>query len=473
LRSTPRSVHPHGLLHNARRIGPLAWPVFVGQIAVLAFSTVDTVLVARHSAVDLAALAVGSAAYVTVFIGLMGVVLAIGPIAGRLYGANRLPEAGHHLHQAIWIALGLAVIGSLLLAFPTPFLALSRVTPDVAPKVRGYLMALAFALPAALFFAAYRGFNTALSRPKAVMLLQLAGLLLKVPLSALLVVGADLPTPFGSVLIPSLGVVGCGVATAIAMWLQALGALVVLRRDAFYAPFALAASRLRAPDRRALAAQLRLGIPMGLSILIEVTGFSFMAIFIARLGNTPVGGHQIAANLVAMLFMMPLALANATSALVAQRIGAADPDDARRLSWHGMQLAVGIAALLGTGVYLARHGVVALYTSDPLIMAAALPLVAWLALFHTADAAQVMASYVLRAYHIATLPLVIYVAAIWGVGLAGGYVFAFDLLGGTPPELQGAPGFWAAATVGLLVAALALGALLIAVLRRQRLSAAR
>ena len=65
------------LAHSARRIVPLAWPVFVGQLSVLAFATIDTVLVARASAIDLAALAVGSAAYITVFIGLMGVVLAL------------------------------------------------------------------------------------------------------------------------------------------------------------------------------------------------------------------------------------------------------------------------------------------------------------------------------------------------------------------------------------------------------------
>ena len=40
---------------DARRIAPLAWPVFVGQVAVIAFSTVDTLLIARYAATDLAA----------------------------------------------------------------------------------------------------------------------------------------------------------------------------------------------------------------------------------------------------------------------------------------------------------------------------------------------------------------------------------------------------------------------------------
>ena len=115
---------------SARRIAPLAWPVFVGQIAVLAFSTVDTVLVARYSALDLAALAVGAAAYITVFIGLMGVVLAVGPIVGQLFGAGT-PRArpATQLHQAVWLALGLSLLGCTLLLVPEPFLALSQAEP--------------------------------------------------------------------------------------------------------------------------------------------------------------------------------------------------------------------------------------------------------------------------------------------------------------------------------------------------------
>jgi len=454
---------PRGIGASARRIFPLAWPVFVGQVSVLAFSTVDTVLVARHSALDLAALAVGGAAYITVFIGLMGVVLAVGPTVGQLFGAKRLPEAGHELHQAVWLALALSVLGGLLLAFPAPFLALAQTEPEVESRVRGYLLALAFALPASLLFTAYRGFNTAVSRPKAVMTLQLGGLALKVPLSAALVYGMP------SIGLPSLGVVGCGIATLVAMWAQWLIAVAVLRRDPFYAPFALRAhGRLAPPHRPSLVALLRLGVPMGLAILIEVTGFTFMAFFISRLGATPVAGHQIAANLVALLFMMPLALANATSTLVAQRVGAGDLRDARRLGWHGVQIAVAIGAAMGSAVFLAREPIVRAYTDNPVVVAAALPLVAWVALFHTADAAQAVAAFVLRAYRIATVPVVIYASAIWGVGLAGGYVLAFDSFGIAPIALQGARGFWIAATAGLVVAAIGLGAFLAWVLHLQR-----
>jgi MATE family multidrug resistance protein len=454
------------LVADARRIAPLAWPVFVGQVAVLAFATIDTMMVARSGALDLAALAIGGAAYVSIFIGLMGVVLAVGPIAGQLYGAQRLRDSGAQLHQAMWLALALAVLGCTLLLFPQPFFALSQASPEVAERARGYLGALAFALPFALLFTAFRGFNTAVSRPKIVMALQLGGLALKLPLTALFVFGA------APLQLPALGAPGCGVATAICMAAQTTAAWVLLRRDPFYAPFGLR-ERMRPPDRASLAALLRLGVPMGGSIMVEVTGFTFMAFFIARLGTTPVAGHQIAINLVSLMFMMPLAIANASSTLVAQRIGAGDLRDARRVGWHGVELGLLVAAAMGGSVYLLREGILRLYTSDAAIVAAALPLLAWVAVFHVADAAQTVAAFVLRAWRIAVVPLVIYVLAIWGVGLAGGYVVAFGVGGWSPAALRGAQGFWSAATAGLVVAGSGMCVFLLWMLRQQGAAARR
>ncbi len=455
------------LLHSARRIAKLAWPVFIGQVAVLAFNTVDTVMTARYSATDLAALAIGGSVYISVFIGLMGVVLAVGPITGQLFGARKLAEAGQQLHQAMWLALALSVLGCAVLLFPQPFLSLARAQPEVAVKVRSHLAALAFALPCALLFTAFRGFNTAVSRPKIVMVLQLGGLALKVPLTALLVFGWTLNTPMGELRVPSLGAPGCGVATAIAMACQLLAAWAVLGRDPFYAPYGLRGA-FSAPHRASLVELLRLGVPMGLSIAIEVTGFSFMAFFISRFGTTPVAAHQIALNLVSLIFMLQLAIGNATGTLVAQRIGAGDAADARRLGWHGVEAGVLIAAVIGCVVYLLRESILRIYTSDAAVIAVAVPLLAWVVLFHIADAGQTLAAFVLRAYRVATVPLLVYAFAIWGVGLGGGYAVAFNTTGWSPAALHGAQGYWAAATLGLVVAAAGLCGFLAWMLKQQR-----
>jgi len=164
-----------------------------------------------------------------------------------------------------------------------------------------------------------------------------------------------------------------------------------------------------------------------------------------------------------LLFMLPLGLANGTSTLVAQRIGAGDLHDARRLGWHGLQIGGGIAVLLGCTVFLLRDTVVGFYTHDASIAAAALPLLAWVALFHIGDALQSVASFVLRAWHVATVPVVIYALSLWGVGLGGGWLLAESGAFG----LHGARGFWAASTASLLVVSSALLALLSWVMRQK------
>ena len=435
--------------------------MLVGQLSVLAFGTIDTLLVARAGTNDLAALAVGGATYLTVFIGLMGVLMALSPIVGQLYGAQKWPEAGRQVHQALWVAFAMVLLGSTLLAFPYPFLALSKVTPEVADKVRGYLLALAFSLPASLLFTIYRGFNTAVSRPKAVMLIQMSALFIKVPLSAALVFGVP------SLGLRAWGVEGCGVATLVAMWAQVLAAWVVLRRDPFYKRFELWGRGLDRPNWPLLKQHLVLGVPLGLSIMVEVTGFSMMAIFIARLGATPAAGHQIAVNVVSLMFMLPLALGNATSTLVAQRVGAGDAQDARTLGRHGLLMGCGLACAVGVLFYFLREPVLQVYTSNAVVIAAALPLLAWVAVFHVADAAQIIAAMVLRAYKISVVSVVVYVAALWGVGLGGGYLLAFNVPGHVPLALQGAQGYWFASTAGLVLAATLLTAVMFWVLRQR------
>jgi MATE family multidrug resistance protein len=426
--------------HSVRRLLPLAWPVFVGQLAVMAISVVDTVMMGRSGAADLAALAVGQAAYITLFVGLMGVILAVGPLAGREFGAGARPASGACFVQAQWLALMLALPGSLLLLVPEPFLALAQVSPAVEAKVRAYLQPLALALPPALLFVAFRGFATSVSRPKAVMLWQLAGLPLKVLLNLILVVG------LGG------GLTACAWATAGVMLVQMLGAQWLLRHDGFYRPFAIGHLWQTRPERARLKALLRLGLPMGAGILVEVTGFTFMALFIARLGETPVAGHQIAVNLVSAMFMTALGLGSAGGTLVAQHLGAREPAVARLVGWHALGLAVLVAALLGAAVALLREPIVGLFTPHGAVAAAALPLLVWVWFFHLGDALQTVAAYVLRAHHVATLPMVVYVLALWGVGIGGGYWLAFH-------AGQGALGFWRAATFGLAVAALLLCAL--------------
>lgn len=438
---------------DVRRIVALAWPVLIGQLAVIAFGVLDTAMAGRASAADLAAIGLGGSIYVTVYISLMGVLQALSPVAGQLYGAQKHSEIGEEVRQAIWLGLVLAAIGMLLLWFPAPLLRLADATPELTEKATAYLRYEALALPAALGFRIYSALNNALSRPVMVTVLQLAGLVIKFPLNALLL--------YGGMGVPAMGGPGCALASMIISWLWFIAAAVIVMRNPAYKPFAIF-THYSPPNRARLWALVRLGVPMGFTYLIEITSFTLMAIFIARLGTVVLAGHQIAANLGAVAYMVPLSLSIATSTLAAQSIGARDRVAARRISLNGIRLAVICAVAVGTAVLLLRHELVGLYTRDAAVLAIAVPLLPFIAFYQMFDALQVMTAFILRAYKIALIPTVIYALSLWGVGLGGGYVLGFGLLGGATAALRGAAGFWAANGVSLMVA----GALLVGYFNR-------
>jgi MATE family multidrug resistance protein len=369
------------------------------------------------------------------------------PIAGHHYGAGRWREIGHTQVQGQWLAMALSLIGIVALLIPGPWLALAGADPAVADITARYLGWIALGLPAALMTRVYVGINAAVSRPGVAMTINLALLAAKVPLNALFLHGAG---P-----LPAMGGAGCAAASAVLLWVGAVLNIVVWRLDPFYQRFRIDA--LTRPAWRRQKEILRLGLPSGLSLLIEVTSFTFMAILIARLGAATLAGHHIIANLVSLLFMLPLSLGIATSVLVAQSLGAGRPDLARRVALRGWRIAAGTGLALALAVWLGREAIVGGYTTDAEVARLALSLMGIAALFHAADALQGCAGQILRGYKIVLLPMLIHSAALWGVGLIGGFVLAYRTSLGA--ELGGAQSFWLAALAGLVLTAIALSAL--------------
>lgn len=440
-----------------RSIAKQAWPVLISQWAGIAFGVLDTAMTGHASAADLAAMSLSISVYITVFVGLMGVVHALIPIQAQQFGAGELHDVGRTWGQGVWLALGLAMVGALLMMFPDAWLSLSGdVAPEVRERVTNYLRALAFALPAALVFRTIYALGTAVSRPKIVMVINLSAVGVKALLNWVLI--------YGNLGLPALGATGAGLATAIAYWLSLGVGLWVISHDGYFKRFALTLGR---PKWRAQKELLRLGIPMGGSYLVEVSAFTFMALLVAREGTYVSGGHQIMSNLAALCYMMPMALGVATAALAAQSIGAGNLAQARRHSMAGMILGLVGAVLTAAALFMGRPLILAAYTDDPNVAAVATTLLTIIPLFHLCDSMQCINSYVLRAYKVAVVPLLLQIVTLAGIGLLGGWWLGFGpgkgqlewlrilILPGAP---QGAGTMWIMAMLGLAVSALLLHA---------------
>lgn len=435
-----------------------AGTVLVGQLATMAFGVTDTIVAGRYAETSLAALSVGSAIYMSVYVGLMSVLQSLLPVWSELHGAARPAQLGHSFRQALYLWLALVLVGLSILLYPGFLLDWADVPAALRGEVLAYLDVLALALPAALMFRLYGTLNQSLGKPQLVTWLQLGSLFVKIPLSVWFA--------FGGLGLAPRGAAGCAWATFLVHLAMLAVALWLLRTRPLYAPYRLWRSPGK-PDWKVLAAFARLGVPSGLTILIEVTSFTLMALFVARLGTTAAASHQIAANLAAVLYMVPLAIGIATSARTSYWLGANQPARARQAVGLGFGLVAGSALVLALTLIAVRAPLAALYASSPEVVALAVPLLFWTAVYHLFDGLQALGVFVLRCWRITLAPFLIYAVLLWGLGLYGGFLLAYRGLGPWP-ALQTPAAFWMAGAAALALAALSFWLMIWQVLRREQ-----
>jgi MATE family multidrug resistance protein len=417
--------------------------VLAGQLAVMAFGVTDTIVAGRHGEASLAALSVGSAIFISVYVALIGVFQALLPAWAELRGARETAALGRSLRQALYLCAAASVAGMALLLSPEPMLRWTEVPPALRGDVENYLAVLALALPPALLFRIYSTLNQALGHPRLVTWLQVGSLFVKLPLSIWFT--------FGGAGLPGQGVVGCAWATLVVNCSMLAVAVWLLRTQDLYAPLEIWRT-LERPHWPTLGGFARLGVPAGLAVMVEVTSFTLMALFIARQGTTASAAHQIAANVAAVLYMVPLSLAIATSARVSFWLGAGDRARARQVAFMGFRLSALISSALAAILLIAKEEIGAVYTAHAPVVVLTGSLLAWVAVYHAADALQTLSVFVLRCYRVTVAPLVVYCVLLWGAGLGGGYLLAYRGLGPWANEASPVP-FWAASAAALWVTA--------------------
>jgi len=452
------------LRSSLSRLYRLAWPVLIAQLATIGMMAIDTVVVGRSNTDNLAALAVGASIYVSLALALSGVVQALLPGIAHQIGRGDTEASGKLIYQAFWLVVLLAFFGDIVLCFPGWMIALAELPPSVEALTRDYLFILAFSLPASLGYRAFHAIAGGVGKTRPLMWLSLSQTTGHALLAPILVDSLTI----GSVTLGvGLGVSGAALSQAVLAWLVCGAGILVLWKSPVYQAF-LNAARWSGPDWRVQGKLLRVGLPMGLSYFVEITAFTVMAIFIARLGPEVLSGHRIVANLSAMVYMFPLAIGTATAALVGQAAGADHDAEARAMARSAFMVACCGSGILAVLLWSFRADLAWLGSPDANVQIVAIGLIGYVAAYQLFDAAQTVAAFALRGYHVTMLPLGIHLAAFWLIGLWGGYQLAFYGLPVFGVAPMGAAGFWSAVLAATVLAAIGLVSLLIWVQKLRR-----
>ena len=428
-----------------KRLASLGAPIVLAQLFMMAMHVVDTVMAGRYSAADLAGVALAGSVIGPVMILLTGVLGAITPVTAQLFGGGKQAEIGHIARQGLWLGMIAAVAIFVVVSYAHLALGLLNASPEMVRVASGYLDAVRWGYPGMSVYVVFRGICEGMGRTRPAMVI--AGSLLGV--NALL----NYAFIYGAFGAPELGGVGCGVATAIVMWLSAAFILVVVTRR-FYASTQLFRGDRRGgwrPDLATFARLARIGIPIGVTVFFEFGVFSLITLLLAEFGANVVAGHTIAMNINGLAFMIPMSLGMAASIRVGHCVGAENFAEARVVGQTALRASFAYAALAGLAIFPLRSLLVGLYTQSPDVIEVATNLLIFVAAYQLVDDTQATAIGVLRGYKDTKAPMWLALTGYWVIGLPIGLSCGYGWLG--LPEL-GVYGFWIGLAIGLTFVAI-------------------
>jgi MATE family multidrug resistance protein len=451
----PRNKQFRLLQTEAGLLVTLAAPILAAQLAQQTLAFVDTTMAGRVSATDLAGVAVGGSLWIPTYLFIHGVLLALTPMVAQLAGAGRADETGPLVRRGLLVALPLALFAIFLLRHAGFVFTRMEVDPQVAAISIAYLRAISWGLPALALFLLLRNLSEGLGLTRPSMLIGLAS----IPVNAV----SNYLFIYGKLGLPALGGVGCGWASALTLWFMCGCMLLTIWRIRRYQAthfFDLA----KRHGREGILPILRLGLPIGFSLLVESSAFALIALFLSPLGGRVVAAHQITLNYSSLIFILPLSIALAVTIRVGHAVGKKRYDRARLASRTGLLINVSVALLTVALTLAFARQIAGIYTHDAGVIATAVGLLYLNAFYQLPDAFQVCAAAALRGYKDTRIPMVLILITYWAIGLPLGYSLALTGFWGAP---MGAKGFWISLIVGLSVAAVLLGTRLLRVGRRK------
>ena len=391
---------------SLRELLDLALPLVTVQVGIMAMGVVDTIMVGRISPNALAAVALGNLYFYVLAIFGMGTLMVLDPVVAQAVGAEDHPAVARALQRGLLIAAVLSLITCPLLATAGPTLTAFNQPADVVPVAADYAISC---IPGTFPFFAFivlRQTLQALGKLRAIVITVIGANVANVGLNWMFI--------YGKLGAPELGAVGSGWASSISRTLMAVALLWLAW------PTLRGALRPVIADvllMRPLLRMLALGAPIGGQHVLEYAAFALVALFMGWLGTNQVAAHQVAINLAALTFMVPLGIGSAAAVLVGRAVGRGDGGEARRSAIAS--LACGAAFMCITAVvFLATPELLAsAYTDDASVLSIAVLLIPVAGVFQVFDGLQIVATGVLRGLGDTRTPFLVTVVAYWLIGI--------------------------------------------------------
>jgi MATE family multidrug resistance protein len=420
----------------------LGLPLVGAQLAQMAINVTDTVMIGWLGPLELAAAVLATQTYFLFWLFGVGLAQAVMPLAAAAEGQRDVSGVRRSVRMGLWVIVAYSACTMVPLWHTEAILLLLGQRPEVASLAGSFMRILQWSMFASLIVMVLRSYLSVLNRAHVVLWATVAG--------AILNAGFDYALIFGHFGAPRLGMFGAAIASlGTGLFTATLLVVYTLRRRELHRYEIYV--RFWRPDWPAFLEVLRLGWPIGATILAEAVLFTASSLMMGWLGTVPLAAHGIALQLSSIAFMIPLGLANAATIRVGLALGRQDQAGLVAAASAALGVAVAIALIGATLFWTMPETLIGLYldrshANAREVLGVGAPLLMVAAAFQLVDALQVVGNGSLRGLKDTRAPMVIAMVSYWLIGMPAAYLLAF-------PLHWGGVGIWTGLACGLLAAA--------------------
>ncbi len=421
---------------HVRAITLLGLPLVGGHLAQFAIGLTDTVMLGWYGVEALAAVTLASTYFFVFLLFGSGFAFAVMPMVAASVAVEDEVSIRRSTRMALWLSMGFALLVMPAMWWSAQILQLLGQNEEVATLAAQYLRVAGWGMFPALLVMVLKSYLAALERTQIVLWVTL--------FAALINGAANYALIFGNWGAPQLGIMGAAIASLVSHSISLVAIIAyAVRAEPEHALF----QRLWRPDWEMFARVFRLGLPIGLTALSEVSLFAASAIMMGWLGTIPLAAHGIVITVASGTFMIHLGLSNVATIRAGNAYGRQDRVHMARGAVVVIALSLLAAVITVAAFLLAPIQMISLFMErdDPdrdAIIAIGIGLFAAAALFQLVDSAQAIALGLLRGVQDTGVPMVMAALSYWVIGIPASYVlgFVFDM---------GGIGIWLGLAIGL------------------------
>ncbi len=388
----------------------LGLPLALGEVGWMSTYIIDAIMVGRlpHSALAISASSLGNSIfYAFLFCG-GGLLYGLDAVVSQAFGRGDREEGLFALVQSLFLVAVCAplVIAATWLA-PLVLVRL-RVDAAIVAECTRYLHALVWSAFPLLLYIAVRHYLQAMDRPGWVVISLLTANLVNL--------AGDWALIYGHLGFRPMGIAGSGWATCVVRMYMLMLLVIPLAFSLRSQPIRLRAQALR-PNMQRLRGLLKLGWPVGLQSLADLSLSTFYTILASKLGTTLLAAHQVVLDMNAVVAMVPIGIAAAAAVRTGQGIGMRDGAQVRRSGFAGLLIIACFMLCAGLSFLLAPRAWAHIYTTDAAVVAAAIPIFLIAASDLIFDGAQVVLAGALRGMGETRIPFLASFCCNWFLGV--------------------------------------------------------